>query len=543
MPGDGSPVLTGDAGAASAGWAVRDLSVGDLLRETAARWPHRVALTEGLAEGTRRRWTYAALLAESERWARALLARFPPGSRVAVWAPNVPEYQIAQYAIALAGMVMVTVNPAYRPNEARFVLEHAEVVACLTVEGFRGRPLREVAERFAAELPRLELVVDLEDPAEFLAAADPRVDLPAVDSHGPAQILYTSGTTGKPKGAVLSHRGMTNNVATAALRITAGKVDDVVWLAALPMFHLAGCVVATIGTLSLGGNLLVVRSFEAGAVLRLIAEERVTTTNLVPTLMWALLRHPGFPATDIGSLHSVMLGGATIPPHLVRRVRELGIVPIVGYGLTEAACVSMTEANDPDQDLVETCGRPLPGVEVRVRDPRTGRLCGPGESGELETRGFHIMLEYFRNPEATAATIDADGWLRTGDLGSVDERGVVRIGGRSKDMIIRGGENVYPREIEDRLIAEDGVHDAAVVGLPDDYYGEIVAAFVRRSPGSTVTATRLRDVLRAEMSGYKVPSRWFFVDRFPVTPSGKIQKFELRAGWERGEYAEESLDG
>jgi acyl-CoA synthetase (AMP-forming)/AMP-acid ligase II len=304
--------------------------------------------------------------------------------------------------------------------------------------------------------------------------------------------------------------------------------------------------VATVGTLSLGGNLVVVRSFEAGPVLRLIAAERVSTTNLVPTLMWALLRHPDFGSTDVGSLHSVMLGGATIPPHLVRRVRELGVVPIVGYGLTEAACVSMTDAGDPVEDIVETCGRPLPGVEVRVRDPRTGRPCAPGERGELHTRGRHVLLEYFRDPDATAAAIDADGWFRTGDLGTVDERGVVRIGGRSKDMIIRGGENVYPREIEDRLIAEEGVHDAAVVGLPDDYYGEIVAAFVQRapgSPGSAVTADGLRDTLRAELSGYKVPSRWFFVDRYPVTPSGKIQKFELRAAWERGEYAEEPLDG
>lgn len=517
-------------------------SVGDLLRETTDRAPDRYALTEGApAAAERRRWTYRQLLTESERWARALLARFPPGSRIAVWAPNLPEYQIAQYAIALAGMVMVTVNPAFRPPEARYVLAHAQVSACLTVPEFRGRSLLPVADQLAAELPDLRLVVDLTRPEPFLAADDPAITLPDVDSAGPAQILYTSGTTGAPKGAVLSHHGMTANVPPAARRIAAGASENVSWLAALPMFHLAGCVVATIGTLSLAGNLVTVRSFDAGPVLRIIAEERVSTTNLVPTLMWALLRHPDVDYTDLSSLHSVMLGGATVPPALIRRVRDLGIVPIVGYGLTEAACVSMTDASDPDQDLVETCGRPLPGVQIAIRAPETGRPCATGELGELHTRGPHTLLEYFRDPAASAAAIDADGWFRTGDLATVDDRGVVRIGGRAKDMIIRGGENVYPREIEDRLVAEPGVHGAAVVGLPDDYYGEVVAAFVVRSPGATVTADQLRDGLRTHLSGYKVPTVWVFVDEYPQTPSGKIQKFALRDGYLRGEYLPEPL--
>lgn len=516
-------------------------SVGDLLRATATLAPRRTALTEGGPAAARRRWTYAELLADAECWSRALLARFPPGSRVAVWAPNIPEYQIAQYAVALAGMVMVTVNPAFRRDEAKYVLEHAEVSACLTVPEFRGRPLRPVADQLSQELPGLRLVVDLTSPEHFLAAADAATALPDVDGFGAAQILYTSGTTGAPKGAVLSHHGMTSNVPAAARRITAGQREDVVWLAALPMFHLAGCVVATIGTLSLAGNLVTVRSFEAGQVLRLMAEERVSTTNLVPTLMWALLRHSDFDTTDLSSLHSVMLGGATVPPALVQRVRELGIVPIVGYGLTEAACVSMTDADDPVDDIVQTCGRPLPGVQVQVRDPQTGAVCAPGEQGELHTRGPLTLLEYFRDPDATAAAIAPDGWFRTGDLATLDQREVVRIGGRAKDMIIRGGENVYPREIEDRLVAEDGVLGAAVVGLPDDYYGEIVAAFVMRSPGSTVTASELREALRSEISGYKVPSVWIFVDEYPQTPSGKVQKFALREGWLRGAYPPEPL--
>lgn len=516
-------------------------SVGDLLYRTATRAPDRIALTEGGADPTPRRWTYAQLLADAQQWARALLHRLPAGSRVAVWAPNIPEYQIAQYAIALAGMVMVTVNPAFRRDEARYVLAHAEVSACLTVPGFRGRPLRPVAGQLAAELPALQWVVDLTDPRELLAGADATADLPPVDPTGPALILYTSGTTGAPKGAVLSHHTLTSTAPLAARRIVAGRYDEVVWLAALPMFHLAGCVMAAIGTLSLAGNLVTVRSFDAGLVLRLIAAERVSTGNLVPTLMWALLRHPDFGRTDLSSLHSMMLGGATVPPTLARQVRDLGVVPIVAYGMTEAVCISATEAGDPVTDIVETCGRPLPGVEVRTRDPHTGQECAPGELGELYTRGSHTLLEYFRDPAATAAAIDADGWFRTGDLATIDQRGVIRIGGRASDMIIRGGENVYPREVEDRLLAEEGVHGAAVVGLPDDYYGEIVAAFIQRSPGSKVTATHLRDRLRATLSGYKVPSAWFFVDSYPQTASGKIQKFVLRDRWLRGEYTEEPL--
>ncbi len=520
----------------------RDQTIGDALREAAATAADRIALTEGVEDpAARRRWTYAQLLADAEGYARTLVGRFPPGSSVAIWAPNVVEYQVIQYAIALAGMVLVTVNPAFREPEARYVLEQSHAVACFTVGEFRGRPLLVTARRLADELPDLAAVVDIENCGDLRGAGD-GTPLPSVSPDAPAQILYTSGTTGAPKGAVLTHRGITNNVRDGAQRIVAGKTDDVVWLAALPMFHLAGCVVAAIGTLTLRGTLLTVRSFDAGLVVRLLAEERISTTNLVPTLANRLLDHPEFGAVDRSSLHSLMLGGATIPADLVRRVEGLGLVPVVTYGLTEAAVITGTLPDDDALDKVETCGSPLPHVEVRVCDPETGDLQPLGVVGELQARGSLTLQGYFRKPEATAAVLGPDGWLRTGDLATMDERGYVRITGRAKDVIIRGGENIYPREIEDRLVEVPGVADAAVVGVPDDEYGEIAVAFVRRRAGAGVTAGGLRDVLRAEMSGYKVPAHWCFVETFPQTPSGKIQKFALRDAWQRGEFRPDPVD-
>jgi fatty-acyl-CoA synthase len=517
----------------------RHETVGRMLRRIAAEVPDRTALVEGIASPDRRRWTYSELLRAAERTARALLRDFAPGETIAIWAPNIPEYVIAQYGAALAGLVVVTVNPAFRPAEARYAFEHAGVVGCLAVPDFRGHRLLSDAQDLAADLPGLRTVVDLEEWDAYVEGVDDAAPLPEVEPDAPAYVLYTSGTTGAPKGAVLEHAAITDNVTVGAANIAGASADRTVWLAVLPMFHLAGCVVAAIGTLSLRGALVTVRSFDAELAVQLIAEERVSTLNIVPTLMWAMLRHPSWGERDTSSLHSIMLGGAPIPPELARRVREHGIVPIVGYGLTEAPMVSATSVGDDDHDLINTIGRPLPGVSVRVVDPATGLQVPCGGVGEIETRGPHTFAGYLGDPAATARAFRADGWLRTGDLGSMDERGVVAMAGRAKEMIIRGGENVYPREIEDHLAKLPGVLEAAVIGLPDDYYGEVVAAFVRRED-SSCTARELADRLRREITGYKVPSRWFFVDAFPLTTSGKIQKFALREGWENGDYREEA---
>jgi fatty-acyl-CoA synthase len=511
-------------------------TVGDVLRGACAAAPERVALVEGTPDrATRARLTYRELLAGAERCARALLQRYEPGDHVAIWAPNLAVYQVLQFGTALAGMVLVTVNPTLRRPEARYVLEHSRAVACFTVDAFRGRELLPVAVDLAAELPGLRDVVRLDDWEPFLAGGDTGLALPDVAPEQAAQILYTSGTTGRPKGAVLPHVGMANNAAHAALRITAGRHPPV-WLAALPMFHLASCVVATIGTASLHGTLVTVPRFDAALGLQLVDEERVTTTNIVPTLLLAMLDEPGSAPCDRSSLHSVMLGGTAIAPELVRRVHEgLGVRSVIGYGLTEAAVVTMTTVDDSIEDQVFTCGAPLPGVEVAIADAGSGRRCAVGEVGEVWTRGFHTMSGYLDDPAATAAAIDGAGWLHTGDLGSLDARGYLRIEGRASDLIIRGGENVSPREVEDELYRCEGVLEVAVLGLPDDHYGEIVAAFVRRRPGATVEGAALAGALRERLTGHKVPTTWVFVDDFPRTPSGKVRKHELQAAWARGE--------
>jgi fatty-acyl-CoA synthase len=242
---------------------------------------------------------------------------------------------------------------------------------------------------------------------------------------------------------------------------------------------------------------------------------------------------------DLRSLRAVMLGGGPVPPSLGHRLEaEFGVTAIVGYGKTEAACISWTRRDDDPDVRTTTCGRPLPGVEIRVADARTGEICGFGTIGEAQTRGAHVMLGYLDDPDATAAAFTSDGWLRTGDLCSLDENGYLRIEGRAKEMIIRGGENIYPREVEDELLRENAIADVAVIGLPDDYYGEVVAAFVSLHEGRAATAPALRATLSERLTGAKVPSRWFFVDEFPKTPSGKIRKVELKTLWERGAYTE-----
>jgi fatty-acyl-CoA synthase len=518
---------------------LHQVAVGGMVRQAAIDSPDRVALIEGATEpsGERRSWTYSELLRDAEACARVLLSRYSPGDRIAVWSPNLPEYQIVQYGVALAGMTLVTINPAFRSNEAGYVLRQSGAVACFVGESFRGRPLAAVAFELAAELPSLIDVHPIEQLADLAATADPAVSLVDVDPDAPAQILYTSGTTGEPKGAMLSHRGMVNNIPWAVRRIACGVEDDVVFMAVLPMFHLAGCVVAALGSVALRGALLTVNGFDAARVLQLIEQERVTTMNLVPTMIIAMLDEPTRPDRDLSSLGSIMLGGAAVAPELMARVEsELGIPVVNGYGMTEAACVTMTSHLDDDEERRNSSGLPFPGVAVRVVDLQTGELCLPDVPGEAQTKGFHVMSGYFENADATRGAFTEDGWYRSGDVCTIDARGYLRVVGRSKEMIIRGGENIFPVEIEGELLAHDAVAEVAVIGLPDDYYGEIPAAFVMLQSGRQASADSLREFLYERLTGVKVPAKWYFVDEFPRTPSGKIRKFVLREQWLEGAF-------
>jgi acyl-CoA synthetase (AMP-forming)/AMP-acid ligase II len=506
--------------------AIRDITVGEMLREAAADSPDKTAMVSGVP-GDDRRWTFAELLGDAETVARALLGVFEPGERVAVWAPNVPEWILLEFGMALAGLTLVTVNPAYQPNELAYVLRQSQASGIFLVPEFRGNPMLASLESVRAELPELRHVLLFTQWDEFCKAGSDR-GLPAVAPTDPAQIQYTSGTTGFPKGALLHHRGLTNNAALFADAMGLGPSD--VDVDPMPMFHTAGCVLGVLGMLAARATHVPVLAFEPGHVLELIERERATVFAGVPTMLIASMAHADFAKRDLSSLRVAMSGGSLVPAALVRRIEsELGVRFCIVYGTTECSpLITQTRPDDTAEDKAETVGRPLPQTEVKVIDPISGAVVRPGDVGELCARGYLVMTGYFDMPDATAEAIDADGWYHTGDLASMDERGYCRIEGRLKDMIIRGGENIYPREIEDVLFAHPDVAEIAVVGIPDDKWGEVVAAFVRCAPGSTLNTAALRTHLREHLAPFKTPTHWIAVDAFPLTGSGKIQKFVLR---------------
>jgi acyl-CoA synthetase (AMP-forming)/AMP-acid ligase II len=509
--------------------ALVDLTVGDALRQAAAKAPQTTALVEGAADPAgRRRWSYTELLEASERAGRALLGRFAPGERVAVWANNIPEWVILELAAALAGITVVTVNPALRPKELAYLLSQSRADGIFLVPAYRASRMAEMIEQVRGELPALREVVSFADWEAFCAEAAPGRALPMVSPHAAAQIQYTSGTTGSPKGAVLHHRGIVNNARlyTARLGLEPGNVQ----LSGMPLFHTAGCVMAVLGAVVTGGTLILPPYFDPGLMLELIAAERPDTLAGVPTMLIGMLDHPGFAATDTSPVRRLYTGGAVVPPQLVGRVEAVFGAPVsTVFAQTEASpVITQTSPQDTAEDRAHTLGRPLPQTQVKIVDPASGQTVAYGATGELCTRGYHVMTGYFQDPEMTAAAIDADGWLHTGDLASMDERGYCRIAGRLKDMIIRGGENIYPREIEQVLFAHPAVADAAVVGVPDPTWGEQVAAFVRPAPGQIPDPDELFAYCREHLAPHKTPRYWAVLKEFPLTPSGKVQKFMLR---------------
>jgi fatty-acyl-CoA synthase len=519
--------------------ALAEVTVGDLLRRVAAEVPERTALVEGIPEAAaRRRWTYAELLSDSERAARALLGRFAPGDHVAVWAPNIPEWIVLEFGCALAGLVLVTVNPAFKPAELRYVLGQSKAVGVFLTPSFRGNPMMESLQSVRGELPHLREVVSFADWPAFLDSARDDVSLPSPSPRDMVQIQYTSGTTGFPKGAMLHHRGIVNNA-----RLMVGKMglsDGAAWVNPMPLFHTGGCVLGALGCVWMRGAHVLLLAFDPALALEMIETERAQSIGAVPTMQIALLEAQKTAQRDLSSLQRLVGGGSVMPAPLVERVQStFGARFCNVYGQTECSPVAtMILPDDGVEDKAHTVGRALPFTEIRIVDPATQAVVPCGTVGEICTRGYHVMLGYHDNPEATAEALDRDGWLHTGDLGSMDERGYVKIEGRLKDMIIRGGENIYAREIEDVLFQHPSVAEAAVVGVPDDTWGEQVAAFVRRA-NDDVTAQELHGWCRQNLAPYKAPSRWVFLDAFPLTASGKVQKFVLRKQLVDGELSAE----
>jgi len=522
---------------------VLETSLGDLLRTAAETVPDRVALVDAVPDvAARRSWTYAEFLADAERAARALLARFEPGDRIAIWAPNSADWIILQHGISLAGMIMVAANPAYRARELEYVLRQSGATALFHADSYRDFDLNTIVAELRPDLPRLKETVSFAEWPAFLASGDPARELPAVAPLDPIQIQYTSGTTGFPKGALLHHKGLINAAKVVADR--AGMTDGGINVNAMPMYHIGGGAVTSMGVLAKRGTFVILPGFDPALLLEALETYRGTHTLVVPTMLLALLEHPDRPRRDLSSIQTIMSGASAVPASLIRRtVATLDCGTTILFGQTEMhGVISQTKITDSTEDQAETIGRPVPGLEVKIADPATGDVLPLGEPGEICCRGEQNMIEYYAMPDATRDTIDTDGWLHMGDLGTMDERGFIRITGRLKDMIIRGGINIYPREIEELLQTHPAVAEAAVVGVPDERWGEQLAAVIRTAPESAQPSIEdLRAFCRANISAHKTPAYWSFVDAMPVTPTGKIQKFVLRDQLSAGTLASETL--
>jgi len=515
---------------------LREITLGGLLREVASQVPERIALVDAVADpALRRRWTYAELLSEAEAAARAFLKHFSPGDRVAFAAANCAEWLIVQHGLSLAGMALVPINPAFRERELETVLRDSDAVAVFYQPKFRDNDIEAILQTLAPRLPKLKRRIRVEDAAAFLADHDPATPLPDVSPEDILQIQFTSGTTGVPKGACLHHLGTVNSTRFVAER--AGFPDGGVWLNAMPMFHVGGNVVTGMATLNLRGTYLLAQAFEPALMLELIESEKANATLIVPTMILALLEHPDFLTRDHSSLMTVLTGASTVPEALVARTKTaFGSNVVILFGQTELnGVVTATTVDDTTEDQARTLGKPLPRLEVRIVDPATGDTQPIGVSGEICVRGYQNMLGYCGRPEHTAETIDADGWLHMGDLGAMDSRGYISITGRLKDMLIRGGMNIYPREIEETLFAHPQIADVSVIGMPDERWGETIAAIVRpRDAANAPNAEELHAWCRERLSAHKTPSAWFFVEAYPMTASGKIQKFVLKQWVEEG---------
>jgi fatty-acyl-CoA synthase len=475
------------------------------------------------------RMTYAELGEAVDRAARSLAGLgLVKGDRVGIWAPNCAEWVITQFATAKLGIILVNVNPAYRTSELAYALRQSGCRALVSAPTFKTSDYRAMIEQVRGDLPDLEHVLFIGEGLFEDGAGD--VEWPELDLFEPINIQYTSGTTGSPKGATLSHSNILNNGYFVGEFCNYTEQDHV--CIPVPFYHCFGMVMGNLACVSHGACMVVpAPSFEPAATLAAVAEEGCTSLYGVPTMFIAELEDPSFPEHDLSSLRTGIMAGSPCPEQVMRKVIDRmhmeGVT--ICYGMTETSPVStQTTAEDELERRVGTVGRVHPHVEVKVVDPETGRTVQRGEPGELCTRGYSVMLGYWDDPKRTSEAIDAARFMHTGDLATMDDEGYLKIVGRSKDMIIRGGENVYPREIEEFLYTHDAISDAAVYGVPDPRYGEAVMVSVILRDGASLTDDELREYCADKIAHYKVPKYVLFVDEFPMTVTGKIQKFRMR---------------
>ena len=532
------------------------LTVGGLLDLVHGRRPDHEALVYA---DRNLRYTYAEFREVVENCARSLMdLGIEKGDHVSVWGQNVPEWVTLQFATGKVGAVLVTVNPAYKSHELKYILEQSDAAALFMTEGVGGADFLQIlqdaipelvgaqdGELSIEDLPFLKNVVlmggDSPDAlpvmgfGEFLERGEevPDEELrerqASLDAEEVINMQYTSGTTGFPKGVQLTHTNIVKNAFYIGECMRLGPEDRV--CIPVPFFHCFGCVLGTLNTVTHEGTMIPVESFDTEKVLQALDQEQCTALLGVPTMFIAELDHQDFEQYDTSSLRTGIMAGSPCPMEVMKKVVDvMGAKEItIAYGQTESSpVITQTRTDDPLELRVSSVGRKLPDVEVRIVSVETGEDCEPEEQGELLTRGYHVMRGYYKMEEKTSEVLDEEGWLHTGDLAVMDEDGYVRITGRAKDMIIRGGENIYPREIEEFLYAHPEVSDVQVYGVPDEKYGEKVAVAVKLRQGSELTAEDIKEYCRENIAYYKVPEYVDFVDDYPMTASGKIQKYKLR---------------
>lgn len=492
------------------------------------------------------RWSYAELDHEITRCARALVAAgVAKGDRVGIWSPNNAEWVVVQLATAKIGAILVNINPSYRSDELQYALAQSGCSLLVMAPGFKDADYREILRQTDAH--KLLDTVVLDDWKDFIARGDSVANdtlaerAAQLEFDDPINIQYTSGTTGFPKGATLSHHNILNNGFSIGERL--GYTSDDRVCLPVPFYHCFGMVLGNLAIVTHGATIVLPgEAFDPRAVLETVQRERCTSLYGVPTMFIAELADPEFGAFDLTSLRTGIMAGSPCPTKVMRRVKtDMHMDEItICYGMTETSPVStQTKRGAPLEKQVSTVGEVHPHVEVKILDPATGRTVPRGVTGELCTRGYSVMLGYWEDPAATEQAIDAARWMHTGDLAVMDDEGFVNIVGRIKDMIIRGGENIYPREIEEFLYTHEAIADAQVIGVPDERYGEEVCAWVVLKPGADLDEEELRDFCRSRIARFKVPGYVRFVDAFPLTVTGKVQKFKMR----EFEIQERKLEG
>jgi len=509
---------------------ILEKTIHQMLSETAAKFPQRDAI---ISRHQKARLSYRELAEQVERTARGLVGLgLKPGDRVGVWATNCVEWILLQLGCARAGVVQVNVNPAYRSHELGFVLRKSRMRAIFLHEKDARADYRRIVEECLAvgNCPLEHVILLGQDTWEEMLSKGVAVPPRQESSEDVVNIQYTSGTTGSPKGVLLTHRNLVNNAWSIGLGLNTTEQDRI--CVPVPLYHCFGCVIGSLVAVVYGAALILPSAqFDPLATLQAVHDERATTLYGVPTMFIAELEHPEFGRFDLTSLRTGIMAGAPCPIEIMRRVvdqmhcREMTIA----YGQTETSPgITMSKVDDSLELRVSTVGCALPNVEVKIISTSSGQTVPVGEQGELCTRGYEVMKGYDDEPEATRRAIDEEGWLHTGDLATMQANGYFRITGRAKEMIIRGGENIYPREIEEFLYTNPKIADVYVVGLPDLRLGETVLAWIRLKAGETADAEEIQEFCRGKIAHFKIPQYIRFVDSFPMTVTGKVQKFRIR---------------